>query len=118
MSIKDYSTLYFRNRKIEGVEPAPVLIKRLNENSANRPIIYGDDAKKLESCLFFRNQLFVSALSGTSGEDGQKVKQAAQKIELAFQTGEDEFLAACESEMHTEVGTTFSLARKQFIGTD
>lgn len=122
MSLTEYSTLYFHHhaRAVDGLEPASELLLRLNRTTADRQILAAgsEKARQAASCLLFRNQLFIGSLMASSGEAGAKVKASAQAVELAYQTNEDEFLAVCERELHTEVGIVFLQAQTRLVRTN
>lgn len=121
MSIKDYSTLYFRNhKKIDGVESAADLTRRLAASKSEREILYGDNSRfsLLATCTVFRNQLFVAGMAAGGGEDGRKVSEMAKLMEVAYQTSMDDFLATCEREINTDVGSIFIQAQKVFAGAN
>ncbi len=117
-TMRDASFGYFmKHNKAVGVMSFPLELERLEEKNIElKKLIYGPMASaKLTTCVMLRNQLYVAVLDGVSGADGKQIKEATQIMEEAYQTSDEEFLAACDQILATPVGAVFVEAQQYYV---
>lgn len=118
LSTTQYAMMYFRQtRSTPSFESPDAFFERVDATRSVRQKFYGDarQAKEVEQCSLFRNQLFVASLRSDGGEAGKEVQAVASNVERAYQNSEEEFMRVCKIEKNTPLGQIF-LAIQSFYG--
>lgn len=119
LSTSQYAMMYFRqSRSTPFVESPDAFFERINATHSVRQKLYGGEqqAKEVEQCSLFRNQLFVASLKRDRGEAGKEVQAVASKIEKAYQDSEEEFMRVCRIEKNTPLGQIFLIVQAYYRG--
>ncbi len=116
-SINESGRAYFRlSKPMAGVETPAQVIKRTNQRPEVRRLIYGQlKPARILQCTILRNQLYVAALKGTSGDQGKEIANAASLMEKAYQEDDQAFLSVCDQILSSPIGKTFWAIAEQYV---
>ncbi len=113
-SVKDAGRAYFaQGTKVKGVEPADVLIERMNQERELRTIMYGQmKSEQIIQCTLLRNQFYVASMKSSADKE---IIAAAKLFEEAYQQSDEAFLTACDQVLATALGKTFLTIQQQYL---
>lgn len=101
-SAKKYFTL---EKPAPGVETLEEILERERSKDSVYGLIYGHlDHALVRQCSILRNQLYLSAQGGASGDDGKKLKEAALFMEQGYQSDDQSFLTNCQQILGQDLG--------------